>query len=241
METNSLDKLRIKLFADGANLSEMKVMSELKHISGLTTNPTLMNKAGVKNYIDFARNAIDIVQGKPISFEVFSDEPKEMCNQGLILNSLGQNVYVKVPITNSLGISTAEVVAELGKNGVKVNLTAVMHPTQVNKVLSSFDLNVSAYVSIFAGRIADTVRNPVPFVKETLEILKSHPKIELIWASPRELLNIFEAEDSGCHIITATPEILKKLSLLNYDLEEFSLDTVKMFLRDAQNSGFTIP
>jgi transaldolase len=238
---DSLDKLRVKLFADGANLSEMKVMSELDHISGLTTNPTLMNKAGVKNYLNFAQDALEIVQGKPISFEVFSDELKEMCNQGLILSSLGQNVYVKVPITNSLGFSTAGVVKELSKNGVKVNLTAVMHPSQVSEVLESFDQNVPAYVSIFAGRIADTGRNPIPYVKETLQILKNHPKIELIWASPRELLNIFDAEDSGCHIITATPEILNKLSYLKYDLKEFSLDTVKMFLKDAQNSGFTIP
>jgi transaldolase len=219
----------------------MKVMSELDHISGLTTNPTLMNKAGVKNYLNFAQDALEIVQGKPISFEVFSDELKEMCNQGLILSSLGQNVYVKVPITNSLGFSTAGVVKELSKNGVKVNLTAVMHPSQVSEVLESFDQNVPAYVSIFAGRIADTGRNPIPYVKETLQILKNHPKIELIWASPRELLNIFDAEDSGCHIITATPEILNKLSYLKYDLKEFSLDTVKMFLKDAQNSGFTIP
>ncbi len=241
MTIDSLDKLRVKLFADGANLSEMKVMSELDHISGLTTNPTLMNKAGVKNYLNFAQDALEIVQGKPISFEVFSDELKEMCNQGLILSSLGQNVYVKVPITNSLGFSTAGVVKELSKNGVKVNLTAVMHPSQVSEVLESFDQNVPAYVSIFAGRIADTGRNPIPYVKETLQILKNHPKIELIWASPRELLNIFDAEDSGCHIITATPEILNKLSYLKYDLKEFSLDTVKMFLKDAQNSGFTIP
>jgi transaldolase len=236
----SLDELQIKLFADGANLNEMKTMSNLRHISGLTTNPTLMNKAGITNYVDFAKEALEIVEGKPISFEVFSDELSEMCQQGLILNSLGENVYVKVPITNSFGIYTHEVIAELNKNGVKVNVTAVMHPLQVIKVLDSFDVAIPGYVSIFAGRIADTMRDPIPFVKETLKVLADHPKIEVIWASPREVLNIVQAQDSGCHIITATADILKKLSFINYDLEKFSLDTVKMFLNDAHKSGFSI-
>ena len=235
-----LTNLSIKLFADGADLQEMKQMSELAYISGLTTNPTLMRKAGISDYIEFAKNALAIVQEKPISFEVFSDELYEMTKQGVKLSELGENVYVKIPITNSNGISTSTVVRDLSRRGIKVNVTAVMKPAQIEKVLESFSNQTPGFISIFAGRIADTGRDPVPIVRTSLQLISEYPQLSLIWASPRELLNIFQADEIGCDIITATSDILKKLDLLDYDLETYSLDTVKMFLNDARKSGYKI-
>lgn len=215
-------------------------MSDLTYISGLTTNPTLMRKEGIKDYLEFAKNALSVVQGKPISFEVFSDDLNEMTAQGIKLSKLGENIYVKIPITNSLGVSTKTVVRDLSSCGVKVNVTAVMKPTQIEGILEAFSSQTSGLISIFAGRIADTGRDPIPLVRTSLQLLADHPHLSLIWASPRELLNIFQADEVGCHIITATSDILKKIDLLDYDLETYSLDTVKMFLNDAQSSRYHI-
>ena len=239
MET-SKDSLKIKLFADGADLKDMIEMASKTYISGLTTNPTLMNKAGITDYVAFAREVIQQIPNKPISFEVFSDDLAQMKSQALTIASWGGNVYVKIPITNTLGISTLPLVKELLEDGVKVNVTAIMSISQVSKVASVLGNKTASYVSVFAGRIADTGRDPIPTMVESLDLLKSNENSELIWASPRELLNIVQADSIGCHIITATKDILSKLKFLDYDLEEFSLDTVKMFSQDALKSGFSI-
>jgi len=236
----SKDSLKIKLFADGADLEDMVEMASKTYISGLTTNPTLMNKAGISDYVAFAREVIRQIPNKPISFEVFSDDLAQMKSQALTIASWGENVYVKIPITNTLGISTLPLVKELLEDGVKVNVTAVMTISQVSEVASVLGNKTASYVSVFAGRIADTGRDPIPTMVESLDILKSNVSSELIWASPRELLNIVQADSIGCHIITATKDILSKLKFLDYDLEQFSLDTVKMFSQDALKSGFSI-
>jgi transaldolase len=236
----SKDSLKIKLFADGADLKDMIEMASKTYISGLTTNPTLMNKAGITDYVAFAREVIQQIPNKPISFEVFSDDLAQMKSQALTIASWGENVYVKIPITNTLGISTLPLVKELLEDGVKVNVTAVMTISQVSEVASVLGNKTASYVSVFAGRIADTGRDPIPTMVESLDLLKSNENSELIWASPRELLNIVQADSIGCHIITATKDILSKLKFLDYDLEEFSLDTVKMFSQDALKSGFSI-
>jgi len=234
------EALRIKIFADGADLAEMLKMNETSFISGLTTNPTLMRKAGITDYESFAKSALEKISEKPISFEVFSDDFDEMIQQARIISSWGPNVYVKVPITNTAGLSSASVVRALLSEGVKVNLTAIMSLKQIEGICEIIDGKNPMYISVFAGRIADTGRDPVPFISKALEMLSKFPKVELIWASPRELLNLFQANDVGCHIITATSDILQKLRLVGYPLEEFSLDTVKMFREDALNSGFSI-
>ena len=236
----SKDSLKIKLFADGADLKDMIEMASKTYISGLTTNPTLMNKAGITDYVAFAREVIQQIPNKPISFEVFSDDLAQMKSQALTIASWGENVYVKIPITNTLGISTLPLVKELLEDGVKVNVTAVMTISQVSEVASVLGNKTASYVSVFAGRIADTGRDPIPTMVESLDLLKSNENSELIWASPSELLNIVQADSIGCHIITATKDILSKLKFLDYDLEEFSLDTVKMFSQDALKSGFSI-
>jgi transaldolase len=236
----SKDSLKIKLFADGADLKDMIEMASKSYISGLTTNPTLMNKAGISDYVAFAREVIRQIPNKPISFEVFSDDLAQMKSQALKIASWGENVYVKIPITNTRGTSTLPLVKELLEDGVKVNVTAVMTISQVSGVASVLGNKTASYVSVFAGRIADTGRDPIPTMVESLDILKSNLSSELIWASPRELLNIVQADSIGCHIITATKDILTKLKFLDYDLEEFSLDTVKMFSQDALKSGFSI-
>lgn len=232
--------LKVKLFADGADLESMLEMNTNPNISGLTTNPTLMRKAGITNYVKFAREILTKIETKPISFEVFSDNLEEMVRQGLEIASWGENVYVKIPVTNTEGKSTGPVVEKLVSSGVKVNVTAVFTVNQIKRVSEFLSNSVPSYVSVFAGRIADTGQNPVPIMVEALEILKSNPSTELIWASPRELLNIIQADEILCHIITATPEILGKLSLLNKNLDSFSLETVKMFYNDAKNSNYEI-
>ena len=236
----SREALTIKLFADGADLAGMLDMASKPFIAGLTTNPTLMRKAGISDYVSFAKEVLREIQTKPISFEVFSDDLEEMKTQGMKISSLGNNVYVKVPITNTHGKSTKEVVKFLVNEGVKVNVTALMTQEQVTQIVDVLDLNVESYVSVFAGRIADTGRDPLPIMKQSLEILAANTKCELIWASPRELLNVFQADQIGCHIITATNDILKKLDLIDNDLTEYSLDTVKMFHKDATAAGYTI-
>lgn len=235
-----IEDLKVKIFADGADLREMVEMSEKSYISGLTTNPTLMRKAGVLNYRKFARDVLTEIQSKPISFEVFSDDLIEMRNQALEIASWGDNVYVKIPISNTLGLSTAEIVYELTAAGVKVNVTAIMTLNQVEEIAASLNSKIPSYISVFAGRIADTGRDPIPTLRKSLEILQQNSSVELIWASPRELLNIIQADEINCHVITATKDILAKLKLLGHDLEAYSLDTVKMFRNDALSSAFSI-
>jgi len=235
-----IEDLKVKIFADGADLQEMIEMSEKSYISGLTTNPTLMRKAGVLNYRKFARDVLTEIQSKPISFEVFSDDLTEMKNQALEIASWGENVYVKIPISNTLGRSTSDVVYELTRAGVKVNVTAIMTTNQVEEIAASLNPKIPSYISVFAGRIADTGRDPIPTLKKSLEILQTNALAELIWASPRELLNVIQADQINCHVITATKDILAKLSLLGHNLEDYSLDTVKMFRNDALASAYSI-
>jgi transaldolase len=237
---SSVESLKVKLFADGADFAGMIEMASKPYISGLTTNPTLMKKVGITDYVKFAKDILKEIKDKPISFEVFSDHLEEMKVQGEKIASLGNNVFVKIPITNTQGESTQSVIRYLTKNGVKVNVTALMTNEQVASVVEALNLNIESCVSVFAGRIADTGRDPIPVMKDCLQTLAKIAKSELIWASPRELLNIFQANSVGCHIITATNDILKKLDLVGYNLDDYSLDTVKMFYSDAKASGFTL-
>jgi transaldolase len=236
----SVENLKIKLFADGADLEGMLKMNDKPYIKGLTTNPTLMRKAGVTNYKAFAVEVLSHITEKPISFEVFSDDLEEMKFQALEIASWGKNVYVKIPITNTLGVTTAPVIHYLVSQGVKINVTALMTSEQVNTVREVLDPGIPSYVSVFAGRIADTGRNPEPIMKEAIHILRNLQNTELIWASPRELLNIFQADEIGCHIITATNDILQKLELVGRSLEAYSLETVQMFRRDSVASQFNL-
>ena len=234
------DSLKIKLFADGADLPGMIEMASRPIISGLTTNPTLMKKAGITSYVNFAKDVLNEIKEKPISFEVFSDDLHEMRIQGEKIASWGENVFVKIPITNSHGESTDSVIEYLTGVGVKVNVTAIMLESQVSRIVPLLDPKIESCVSVFAGRIADTGRDPVPIIRNCLEILSENKNSELIWASPRELLNVFQANEVGCQIITATSDILNKLDLVGKDLSEYSLETVKMFYRDAYESGYSI-
>jgi transaldolase len=238
--TTSIENLKIKIFADGADLNGMLEMHEKPYIKGLTTNPTLMRKAGIADYKSFALEVLSQIKEKPISFEVFSDELAEMKRQAMEISGWGENVYVKIPITNTLGESTADVVDYLVQQDVKVNVTALMTTEQVVEIAKVLDSAVPSYVSVFAGRIADTGRDPESIMVESLEALGNLAKTELIWASPRELLNVFQAERIGCHIITATNDILQKIKLIGYDLNAYSLDTVKMFKNDAAAAGYKI-
>ena len=235
-----LKDLAIKIFADGADRSDMLKMNEDPYIQGLTTNPTLMKKAGIKDYSFFCKEILTQIKHKPISFEVFSDDFLEMERQAMEIASWGNNVYVKIPIINTKKETCYELVKKLSKQKVKINVTAIMTIHQVSNVVSALNPEVPSYLSVFAGRIADTGRDPLPVMIEIIKILKSLPKSELIWASPRELLNIFQADEIGCHVITATKDIIKKLALIGYDLDMYSLDTVKMFYNDALEAGFKL-
>ncbi len=237
---NDAGNLRVKIFADGADFEKMLEMAKKPYIQGLTTNPTLMRKSGVNDYKVFAKKVLGEIQDKPISFEVFSDEPDEMIQQAREIASWGKNVNVKIPITNSRGESTNEVIKVLSEEGIHLNVTAILTSNQVENVIKILDSKSRVYVSVFAGRIADTGIDPMPLMRDSLNIMQSHSNAELIWASPRELLNVFQANEIGCHIITATSEILSKLSLIGKDLSEYSLDTVRMFRNDAIASGYTI-
>jgi len=237
---NPLDKLKIKIFADGADKAGMLRMYANPMIQGFTTNPTLMRKAGIIDYEAFARDVLVSIQDRPISLEVFADDFDEMERQARIIASWGKNVYVKIPITNTKGENSAELVRRLSQEGVSVNATALLTLEQVKSVTEALVGGAPACVSIFAGRIADTGRDPVPMMSEAVSMLRKTPNAELIWASPRELLNVFQADAIGCHIITATNDILKKLSLVGKDLSSYSLDTVKMFHADAVASGYTL-
>ena len=235
-----MQKLSVKIFADGANVPGMLEMAANPLISGLTTNPTLMKNAGVTDYKSFALNVLAKIKDKPISFEVFSDEFDEMERQALEIASWGKNVYVKIPVTNTRGASSVELVGRLSNKGVKVNVTAMMTIEQVKKVVPALLDGPGGYVSVFAGRIADSGRDPVPIMMEIVQYLKPHPSVELLWASPREVLNILQADQIGCHIITVTNDLIKKMSLFGKDLSEFSLDTVKMFYNDARAAGYVL-
>ena len=237
---NKLENLKVKIFADGANKKKMLEMYSKNFIKGLTTNPSLMKKEGVEDYKDFCVDILKSIKDKPISFEVFSDDFDEMERQALEIASWGDNVYVKIPITNTKQKTCYTTIKKLSQHKVKLNITAIMTIEQVKQVVSALQPNVPSYISVFAGRIADTGVDPVPLMKEAVSILKSLPKSELIWASPRELLNIFQADRIGCHIITVTNDILKKLPLIDQDLNEYSLDTVKMFYNDAVDAGFKL-
>ena len=238
--TRSIRRFTVKIFADGAEKKGMLEMYENPIISGFTTNPTLMKKAGVENYKDFAIDILSYIKDKPISFEVFSDDFDEMEKQALEIASWGDNVYVKIPITNTKGESSQRLVQNLVKAKVKLNITAMLTIEQIKKVIPVLANGPSSYVSLFGGRIADSGIDPLPIMKNAVELLKGYPNIELLWASPRELLNIVQADEIGCHIITVTNDILKKLPLLGKNLTEFSLDTVKMFYNDARAAGYTI-
>jgi transaldolase len=232
--------LRIKIFADGADRDSIGRLYANPLIKGFTTNPTLMRKAGVEDYETFAREVLQIVSDRPISFEVFSDDFGEMEEQALQISSWSENVYVKVPVTNTGGEPTANVVARLSDRGVKVNVTALTTPAQVKEVVQWVAGGPPCYISVFAGRIADSGRDPLPLMSESLEHASAHPNVELIWASPRELLNIVQADSIGCHIITVTDDMLQKLGSLGRDLDEFSLATVKMFYEDGQAAGYSL-
>ena len=235
-----VDRLSVKIFADGADLTGMLEMYREPFIKGFTTNPTLMNHAGIRDYRAFARQVLEAIPDRSISFEVFSDEFAEMERQARDIAGWGENVYVKIPVTNTRREPAYDLVRRLSHAGVKVNVTALMTLSQVSHVAHAVAGGAPSYISVFAGRIADTGRDPVPLIAAAVELLHMAPGAELIWASPRELLNIFHAESVGCHIITVTNDILKKLALVGKDLDDYSLDTVKMFCDDATKAGFTL-
>ena len=235
-----IEDLKIKIFSDGANKEEMLSANKNNIIKGLTTNPSLMKKAGITDYESFAKDILSVIKKKPISFEVFSDDFGEMEKQALKIKSWGENVYTKIPITNTQKESSVELIRKLSNKKVKLNITAILTLKQVEKVIEVLDRNVPSIISVFAGRIADTGRDPIPIMKESLNIMKKNPNSELLWASSRELLNIIQANDIGCHIITTTSDIINKLKLINFDLEEYSLDTVKNFYKDAQQANFKL-
>lgn len=232
--------MRVKLFVDGANLQEMQTWAKDSRIQGLTTNPTLMRKAGITDYEAFAREAIAAIPDKPISFEVFSDSFEEMEEEAHIIHSWGGNTYIKIPISNTKGESAVGLIRKLSNLGYSLNVTAITTLEQVRVVAEAINPKSRTIISVFAGRIADTGIDPIPVMKKALEMFKANKNAELLWASPRELLNIIQADECGCHIITATPDILNKLKLIGKDLGEYSLETVKMFYNDAKAAGFNI-
>lgn len=235
-----IEELNVQIFADGADKSGMMEMYAKPYIKGLTTNPTLMKKAGISDYKAFCKDILAEIKDKPLSFEVFSDDFNEMERQAIEIASWGSNVYVKIPVTNTKRETCYALVKKLGEAKVKMNVTAIMTLAQVRDVVASLNPEIPSYVSVFAGRIADTGRDPVPLMAAAVEMLKVAPASELIWASPRELLNVFQADEIGCQVITVTNDILKKLSLVDFDLNEYSLDTVKMFYNDAVAAGFKL-
>lgn len=236
----SLGDLRVKIFADGADVREMVRLASRPWVRGFTTNATLIRKAGVADYRAFARAVLEAIPAHPVCFGVLSDEFEEMRRQALEISSWGQNVYVKVPVTNTAGTSAMPLITDLTRAGVRLNVTALLTLEQVRDTAASLAGGAPAFVSVFAGRVADTGRDPVPLMAEAVEVLRRHTNAELIWASPRELLNIYQADAIGCHIITVTPDILKKVDLIGRDLREYSLETVRMFADDARQAGYTL-
>jgi transaldolase len=235
-----LDRLRTKIFADGADLDGIVALAREPHIDGFTTNPTLMWKAGLTDYEEFGRRILAEIDELPISFEVFADESPEMRRQAERIATWGDNVYVKIPVSNTRGESMADLAGALSGDGIKVNVTALFTPRQVAQITGAVAGGAPSYLSVFAGRIADAGVDPVPIMREALEIMAEAPRAELIWASPRELLNLVQADAIGCHVITMTHDLLVKLPSLGKDLDEFSLETVRMFHRDAAQAGFEL-
>ena len=233
-------ELRVRIFADGADKRGILDLYKNPLIQGFTTNPTLMRQVGIADYEAFARDILAEIPDRPFSLEVFSDEFDEMGRQARKLAALGPNVYVKIPITNTRGESCAPLVRELTAEHIKLNVTALMTVAQVRSTAEALAGSPSAYISVFAGRVADAGVDPLPIMRESLAIMSSQPQLELIWASPREIFNLVQADQIGCHIITITHDLLKKLPSLGKDLTEFSLDTVKMFHRDAQSAGYKL-
>ncbi len=230
----------VKIFADGANPEAILELADQPYVAGFTTNPTLMRRSGVSDYEGFARKLLEHITDRPISFEVFADEHDQMLRQARLIASWGSNVYVKIPVTDTHGKSTAAVVRELSDSGVHLNVTALMTMTQVEVVTSAIAGGPGAVLSVFAGRVADTGRDPIPLMKAALETMAPYPELELLWASPREILNVRQADDLGVHIITVTHDLLKKLALYGRDLDAFSLETVRMFHHDAATAGFLL-
>jgi transaldolase len=234
------EQLGIKLFCDGADFDSIMTMYKNPSIQGFTTNPTLMRKAGITDYERFGRKVLAAVPDRPVSLEVFADDMCAMEQQARAIATWGPNVNVKIPVTNTKGEFTGPLISRLSHDGIELNVTAIMTLDQIQQVADALDPNTPAIISVFAGRIADTGVDPVPLMAEGLKLLQHRPKAQLLWASPRELLNVFQADEIGCHIITATPDILVKLKLVGKDLAEYSLDTVKMFYTDASAAGFSI-
>jgi transaldolase len=232
--------LKVKIFADGADLERILALYANPLIKGFTTNPTLMRKAGISDYESFAKQVLTKITDRPVSFEVFADDFPTMIAQGRRIASWGRNANVKIPVTNTKGAFAGPVIEALSKEGVVLNVTAIMTPEQVEQVGACLRADVPAIISVFAGRVADTGRDPMPLMRECLARLANRPKAELLWASPRELLNIFQADEVGCHIITATSDVLAKLGLVGKDLDAYSLETVKMFFNDAAAAGYSI-
>jgi len=235
-----VEELSVKIFADGAEKAGMLEMYAKPYIKGFTTNPTLMHKAGLTDYRAFAHEIVEAIPDRPISFEVFSDEFGDMERQAREIATWGDNVYVKIPVTNTRREPAYDLVRRLSEEGIKLNITAIMTVDQVRHIVDAVSEGAPSCISVFAGRIADTGRDPVPIMAECVGLLKAAPAAELIWASPRELLNIMQADAIGCHIITVTNDILKKLTLVGKDLSDYSLDTVKMFFDDGRKAGFTL-
>jgi transaldolase len=236
----AIAQLNVKIFADGADKAGMMEMAAKPFIRGLTTNPTLMRKAGITKYETFARDVLKEISDKPISFEVFSDDFEEMEQQAMKIAGWGENVFVKIPVTNTKREPAYDLLRRLSQRKVKLNVTALMTLTQVRDVLENLNADVPSFVSVFAGRIADTGRDPLPIMAAAVELMKDMRRAELIWASPRELLNIFQADSIGCHVITVTNDVLKKLALVGKDLNDYSLETVRMFYDDAVAAGYRI-
>jgi transaldolase len=234
------DLQRVKIFADGADLEGMVALAGRPEIAGFTTNPTLMRKSGVTDYEGFAKKILETITDKPISFEVFADDAEGMIRQARLIASWSPNVYVKVPVTNTAGEPMTAVIERLTADGVKLNVTALMTVDQVRTVTAALAGTRGAIVSVFAGRIADTGRDPMPIMADALAVTSAQPGVELLWASPREVLNVRQADDLGVDIITVTFDLLGKLALFGKDLDEYSLDTVKMFFNDATAAGFTL-
>ena len=232
--------LRVQIFADGADIEGIRTLRSNPLIKGFTTNPTLMKQAGIKDYLKFSKEVIKVIDGLPISLEVFSDDFAEMKTQALKLSALGSNVNVKVPITNTKSESSSKLVSELAKEGVSLNVTALFTLKQVDDTVAALQGSRKSYISVFAGRIADAGVDPMPIMEGALQLMRSEKQLELIWASPREVLNIVQADQIGCHVITVTHDLLKKLSGLGKDLTQFSLETVAMFANDAKNAGYTL-
>ena len=236
----SIEQLSVQIFADGADKAGMLEMYSKPYIKGFTTNPTLMRKAGIADYRAFAKEILAAIPDRPISFEVFSDDFAEMERQAMQIADWGGNVYVKIPVTNTARQPSYDLIHRLADRKVKLNVTAMMTLAQVRDVVAALVPTVPCFVSVFAGRIADSGRDPVPLMAAAVELLKTNAAAELIWASPRELLNLFQADAIGCHVITVTNDILKKIPLIGFDLDEYSLETVKMFYNDAQAAGFRL-